>query len=150
MLKVRRAIESDRLPVFKMCVYMHQETDFRHFELDPEKLLDGVGAWIHNSVLFVVEDDDKPVGMLAAAIKETWFGPESFASEELFYVIPEYRGTRAAFLLMKAYMSWAEEQGIKHIRAGVATGGAPGAERLYEHFGMQRMGGNYVAHLTRS
>lgn len=150
MLKVRRAIEADRLPVFKMCVLMHRETDFQNFELDPEKLLNGVGMWIHNATLLVVEDDDKIVGMLAAVIKETWFGPESFASEELFYVIPEYRGTRAAFLLMKAYMSWAKEQGIKHIRAGVATGGAPGAERLYEHFGMHRMGGNYVAHLTRS
>lgn len=150
MLKVRRAIEADRLPVFKMCVLMHRETDFRNFELDPEKLLNGVGNWIHTQALFVVEDGDNVVGMLAATIRETWFGPEPFASEELFYVIPEYRGTRAAFLLMKAYMSWAEEQGVKHIRAGVATGGAPGAERLYEHFGMQRMGGNYVTHLTRS
>ena len=150
MMKVRRAVEEDRLPIFKMCVLMHRETDFQNFELDPHKLLNGVGNWIHGHTMFVVEEEGQVVGMLAANVRETWFGPESFASEELFYVIPEYRGTRAAFLLMKAFMSWAEEQGFKHVRAGVATGGAPGAERLYEHFGMHRMGGNYVIHLARS
>lgn len=150
MLKVRRAVEADRLPVFKMCVWMHRETDFKHFELNPHKLLDGVGNWIHGATLFLAEDGDQPVGMLAACVKDSWFSDEPFASEELFYVIPEYRGTRAAFLLMRSYMSWAKDQGIKHIRAGVATGGAPGAERLYEHFGMQRTGGNFVTHLARS
>ena len=150
MLKVRRATTEDLIPVFKLFLAMHQETDFRNITLDPEKTLHGANAYINSGTMFVVDDGSQIVGMMAGCKRDPWFSQEQYASEELLYVSPEYRGTRAAYLLLKAFMGWAESEGVSHIRAGVSTGTGDSAERLYEHFGMKRMGGNYVAHLTRS
>lgn len=152
MIKVRRATEADRFSVFKLCVSMHRETDFSNITLNPQKCLDGIGQWIHYGLLLVAENDEGDlIGLFAAQMQAPWFSDEPVAAEDLFYVIPEYRGTRAGYLLFKGFMEWAKEQQasrrVKHIRASVATGIGPAAERLYEHFGLKRMGGTFSAHL---
>jgi GNAT superfamily N-acetyltransferase len=147
MLKVRRATEEDRLTLFKLSVSMHRETDFQHIALEPQKLLDNLGVWIHQQFAAVVEDGDVIVGMMFASQHTPWFSNEQYANEDLLYVSPDYRGTRAAFLLLRGFMDWVRETDVKHVRAGVSTGTGQGAGRLYEHFGLKHMGGNYVAHV---
>lgn len=148
MLKVRRATEEDRLGIFKLCVAMHRETDFKNFSFNPEKAINSLGIWIHRDLMLVADNDGDIVGMLAASKKDAWFSDDTFASEDFFFVRQDMRGTRAAFLLMKGFVNWASEVGALHIRAGVATGSGPAAERLYEHFGMKYQGGNFSSHLA--
>ena len=147
MLQTRHATEEDRLDLFKLCIQMHKETDFRHFPINPEKLLNNLGHWIHSGLSLLVVDDGKIVGMLFASIRNSWFSDDNYAAEDILYVLPEYRGTRAAFMLVRGLNHWVKQIGIKHLTAGVSTGTGPGAERLYKHFGMNHMGGNFVAHL---
>jgi len=147
---VRLAVEADRLPIFKLSVHMHQETDFSSYHFDPQKAINNIGAWIHGGderFLLVAEKDGVVVGMLFAALKRPWFGDDLLASEEVFYVQPEHRGSRAAYILMREFCSIAKARGARHLRAGVATGSGPAAERLYQHFGMHYVGGNFSAHL---
>lgn len=149
-ITVGLASETDRFGLFKLVVLMHRETDFRHFDFDPKTALDGLGEWIHGQpqrFMLVAQHDFSVVGMLGVAIRSTWFGADTFASEELFYVHPGHRGSRAAYYLMRAFVNLAHEHGAQHLRAGVATDTGNAAERLYERFGMTYVGGNFSAHL---
>jgi len=146
MLRVRRATEDDRLNLFKLCIQMHQETDFQAVALNPEKVINSLGLWINGNLSLVVVKDSDIVGMLFASVNTPWFSDERYATEDILYVTPEYRGTRAGYLLVRGFMDWVKQTGVKHVRAGVSTGTGPAAERLYRHFGMSYMGGNFIAH----
>jgi GNAT superfamily N-acetyltransferase len=146
MLRVRRATEEDRIHVFKLAVQMHGETDFSHLQLNPEKLIHQLGVWIHQRVALVATDGDKLVGMMFATVAPPWWSDDNFLTEDFLYVLPEYRGGRAAYMLIRELVHWAKTAGIRHIRTGVSTGTGRGAERLYEHFGFSYTGANFVAH----
>lgn len=146
MLRVRQATEDDRLSLFKLCVHMHKETDFSHLQLNPEKLIHQLGAWIHDRVALVADNEGELIGMMFATVAPPWWSDEPFVTEDLLYVLPEHRGGRAAYMLIRELVHWTKKQGMKHIRTGVSTGTGRGAERLYEHFGFNYVGSNYVAH----
>lgn len=94
--------------------------------------------------VFILYDGDTAVGFLAASLTPVAFTYAFGAMEEYFYVEPEYRGTRAAFLLVREFVAWARTQNPKFIRAGVSTGVTSGASRLYEHFGLKAVGTNHL------
>lgn len=149
---IRRAIEDDRLALFKLACAMHAETDFRHYQLDPIKTLDSLGYWIHDPdalMLVAQRDSGELVGFFMGKLARPWFSEDLCAVEDCFYVAAEHRGSRAAYMLTREWHAWARERGVKHVRAGVSSGCGPAGERLYQHFGMANMGGNYVAHLTQ-
>lgn len=148
MLKIRPGTESDVVNLFKLCVQMHRETDFKHISINPEKVISNLGFWINDGLLLVAEKDDKLIGMMFASVKKPWFSDEEYATEDILYVVPEYRGTRAGFLLVRGLLDWVKEKGFKHVRAGVSTGTGQAAEKLYRHFGMEYMGGNFIAHFN--
>ena len=146
MTIVRHATEEDRFGLFRLAVDMHAETDFAGLAFDPERALNGLGGWIHGDggLMLVAESGGEIVGMLAAAKKVPWFTSDVIASEDLFFVRKDFRGSPCAFRLMKAFLAWAEDRGAVHVRAGIATGD-PGsnADRLYLHFGFHKVGGCY-------
>lgn len=146
-LRVRRAVEADRLGLFKLAVAMHRETSFRAYAFNPQKAIDSLGAWIHGGLMVVAEKDGQVVGMLAGSKHSPWFSDDKVVSERLFYVAADHRGGRAGYMLMREFMAWARENAPCHVSAGVATGTGPAAERLYEHFGMTYQGGNFALDL---
>ena len=151
-MKIRRATKDDRLALFKLAAAMHTETDFRALTLNPMKTLDSLGFWIAspNAVALLAEHDTAgPVGFLLAKITAPWYSDELAAVEDCFYVSPEHRGSRAAYSLVRAFVAWAQEFGALHARAGVSSGSGRAGERLYEHFGMKNMGGNFVVHWNK-
>lgn len=94
--------------------------------------------------VFMLYDGDTAVGFLAASLTPVAFTYAYGVVEEYFYVEPEYRGTRAAFLLVREFVAWARAQNPSFIRAGVSTGVTSGASRLYEHFGLKAVGTNHL------
>lgn len=150
MIKIRKATEEDRKVLFLLAIEMHAESDFRHYDFKPEVAFAGIGMWLgelSNKVMFVAELDGHVIGMLAAGLINTWFGTDTTASEELFFVTKAHRGGRAGFLLMRRFCEWSEEVLANHQRAAVATGNGPAGERIYTHFGMKHVGGNFIKHL---
>lgn len=94
-----------------------------------------------NPTIFVVESAGQVVGVLMASISEYWFASGHFASQELLFVKPERRGSRAAALLLSHLVAWS-----KSLEAREITGGADNglhndiATRTIERFGFQRVG----------
>lgn len=148
-LSVRKATPDDMLGVFKLAVSMHTETDFKKYQLNPEKTFSNLGIWIGqpNAAMLIATRGDDIVGMLACSIAQQWYSDETLASEQLFFVRSDQRGTRAAYILLKAYFQWAIESKADHVMAGVSTGTGEAAERLYAKFGMYATGGNYIKHI---
>jgi GNAT superfamily N-acetyltransferase len=147
MLRVRRATEEDLVDLFKLSVLMQRETDFSAFSFNPEKTINSISEWLQGNAVFVADDGDEIVGMLAASKRTHAFSDDEVACEDVFFVRQDKRGTRAGYLLMKSFIEWAGDSGARHVRAGVSTGTGSAAERLYQHFGMKHMGGNFSLHL---
>jgi GNAT superfamily N-acetyltransferase len=59
--------------------------------------------------------DGKPAGGLSAAISEYMYSYEVYASDHLFFVLPEYRKTRVLFRLIREYEEWARLNGAVEI-----------------------------------
>jgi GNAT superfamily N-acetyltransferase len=146
MTEIRPATESDRFPLFKLAVAMHEETDFKSLDFDPQRALHNLGAWMHDdrNLMLVAERDGEIVGMMAANTNMPWFSSDLIASEDLLFVREDCRGSPIGYRLMRAFMGWARTMKVKHIRAGFSTG-KPGksAGRLYEVMGFHKVGDSY-------
>jgi GNAT superfamily N-acetyltransferase len=94
--------------------------------------------------IFMAYSGDIAVGFLAASLSPVVFTFAFGAMEEYFYVSPEFRGTRAAYMLAKEFMEWARSHNPSFIRGSISTGVSSGAAKLYEHFGMKSVGTNHM------
>lgn len=92
-------------------------------------------------VIFLVEQDDQIVGGFVGRIGGDWFNNTKIAFDDVMYVKPEYRRTRAAYVLIQSFIGWAVGMGADRIQCGTTTGVESRAcIRLYEHFGFTQYG----------
>lgn len=92
--------------------------------------------------LHVAVQDGVIVGFLWAATHglAPW-NPTMVASDFLFYVVPEARGTMAGYRLIKAYKAWATELGCAEVRLSIASGiNEVRVGRMFEKLGFSRFG----------
>lgn len=68
--------------------------------------------------LWIAEKDGRLYGLLAATFHAYSYFDGLFTTQEVLYVKPEKRGTRAATLLMKELISWSKQLGAKEIVGG--------------------------------
>ncbi|MHA3051835.1 N-acetyltransferase family protein [Acinetobacter sp. ANC 4640] len=96
---------------------------------------------IKSGALFVVEENAVICGGFAGGINSDWFNGQKIAFDYVMYVKPEYRKTRAAYLLINAFVNWANLMGADRIQCGTTTGiESKGCIRLYKHFGFNEFG----------
>ena len=70
-----------------------------------------------------------------------WFSDQLIAFEQVFYVKPKYRSTRAAIQLIDAFVEWAKSMNVDRVQCGTTTGiQTKGCLRLYERFGFREYG----------
>lgn len=92
-------------------------------------------------VIFLVEQDEQIVGGFVGRIGGDWFNNTKIAFDDVMYVKPEYRRTRAAYVLIQSFIGWAAAMGVDRIQCGTTTGvEARACIRLYEHFGFTQYG----------
>jgi GNAT superfamily N-acetyltransferase len=90
---------------------------------------------------FLAFEGDKCIGFVAAAISSFFFSEYERASDLGFYILPEHRGGRTAFKLLKTIEDWAKEMGVKEMFMGHSVGGnIEGMKKFYQHNGY-RIGG---------
>lgn len=69
---------------------------------------------MENGTAFVAKVDGEPVGALGGILVPNLFNPEVVTLTEVFwYVLPEYRSTRAGALLLFAFDNLGEELGVE-------------------------------------
>ena len=148
-LSVRKATPEDAMGVFKLCAAMHAETDFKHCQFSPERVFGTISQWIaaETNAVFIAVKDGAPVGMLVGQLTQQWYSEDLFAIEKIFFVAPEHRGSRAAYMLVREFFQWGCDSHAKHITAGIASGSGEAGARLYQKFGMKCLGSNFAIHL---
>lgn len=99
-------------------------------------LIDGAGC-----LFLVSKDDGTIVGGFAGGIVTEWQSNSRMAHDWCMFVLPEYRGSRAAVLLLDAFLFWAKSMGANWVQCGTATGiDCERTVKFYEHFGFTKTG----------
>ena len=147
MIQVRRMAEQDIEPMVEMGAAMHAESAFAPLDYSREKCRLLCRRYIeHPDANFgaVASLEGQLVGMYMGYITPYFFGNDTIATDILWYVRPEHRGSRAGMLLLSAFQDWAREQGAAEVCAGVSTAVEPektGA--ALERWGYRHVGGIY-------
>lgn len=94
-----------------------------------------------NPTFFVAEENREVVGFLLAMTSRFLFSSGEIASQEVFYVRPDKRGTRAAASLADIFNQWADRLAVSEVHMGVATGHrAEVAARFMRAYGFSPVG----------
>lgn len=127
---------------------MHEESEFRDIDWCPVK----VESWINRNVndperfVMCAYDEDKLAGVFVGSLSRFYFGNDVLASDLLWYVGKEYRGTRTGLRLLKMFRSWATDLGADKIQVGISSGlSMDRTGALLERMGFSQIGGLYRA-----
>jgi L-amino acid N-acyltransferase YncA len=91
--------------------------------------------------IFVAEDKSGVIGMLVCNFYEHRAADGLHVAQEVLFVRPGKRGTRAAALLMKELIAWAQMLGAAEIVGGNDNEyNSDRTARFLEHFGFKRVG----------
>jgi GNAT superfamily N-acetyltransferase len=94
---------------------------FAFDEAQLETLLEaalGSEDWL---VQMVIEKDEL-VGASLTYVMPTFFGPMKESGDLAFYVLPQWRGSKAAILLIDGILEWAKMVGALRFTMGIHTG----------------------------
>lgn len=105
-----------------------------------------VAAWI------VYVDDDVPIGYIIAKRSELFHSWECIVTQEMFFVVAPYRGTRAFLLLLNEMTDWANQHNAHKIYLTVAhdepTDKTKAISSLYEKLGYKMQGTYHVKEIS--
>lgn len=116
---VRLGLERDEDAIVEMA-RLNCALSTPHLEFAEEKVRDAYRDYLAtcSTTFFVAERDERSVGFLMAGIYEYRHAYGLFVAQEVIFVRPECRGSRAAALLMKHLVEWAQGLGAKEITGG--------------------------------
>lgn len=91
--------------------------------------------------IFVAEHKGEVVGYLLGLLEGYAFTSGNFIVQEVLYVRPDMRGTRAAACLTKEFLRWGDIVGAREWIFGISNKFQPErTARFFEHFGAERVG----------
>lgn len=124
----------------------HGESSYCHLGFVPEKLL-GIAARFasgDDSFFVMAYEGNKPVGVFVGDIDEYYFSHDMVATDFVWYVVPERRGSRIGIQLLDLFEGWALEKGASDVRIGQSTNITPEVfEGLLKKRGYKFIGTNY-------
>lgn len=139
---VRLALEEDFPAIVEMARLNIEETR-------PDLGFDEYLAWktcyeyldTAEPTIFVCEDKGQVVGLTLSSINAYRASAGLFTTQEVLFVRPEKRGTRAAVLLMKNLIDWSKQLGAKEIIGGNDNEfNSDRTAAFLEHFSFRRVG----------
>lgn len=141
-MHVRLALESDVDAIVEMSRSNIEQTR-PTLEFDEERCRATIRSYFDTAspTIFVAVDDTGPIGYLGGEFYEYRAASGIFTVQEVLYVVPEKRGTRAATILMKQLVAWSQMLGAKEIIGGNDNGfNSERTAKFLEHFGFERVG----------
>ncbi|HCQ9940301.1 TPA: GNAT family N-acetyltransferase [Acinetobacter baumannii] len=95
----------------------------------------------HNSIFLALDEYQNPVGTVIGVIETDWRTGHKLAFEQGVYVLPEYRKSSIAKLLVNTFIGWAQLKNADRIQIGTMTGiHADKTVKLYESLGFNLIG----------
>jgi GNAT superfamily N-acetyltransferase len=108
--------------------------------------LDSIKKFIAKNEFFtvVVYDKDPVAVFMGYKYEHPFFKGDTLASDLLMYVSPEHRGGMIAPRLVKRYIKWATDLGVRYIQLGQSTGigSMERVAKFYEGMGFKTVGFN--------
>lgn len=99
---------------------------------------------------FIAVKENKIIGFLAGVIGPYFFSTKMRVCDIGFYVIPEYRGSRAAIRLLAALENWAKENNVADVCIGQTTAvNMEKTQQFYNRLGYSTVGFNTIKHLGK-
>lgn len=92
--------------------------------------------------IFVAEKAGEIIGYLGCRIQAYMFSSGHFTVQEVFYVCPEHRGSRAAVKLIKRYLEWGRLVGAREMYFDISSPVTP--ERTLKL--VERLGGRHLGY----
>lgn len=140
-LRVRLALAADEDAIVEMArTNMKTRPTLTFNEARCRKTVQNYLAFA-DPTIFVADDGGEPVGLLVCNFYEQRAADGLYATQEVLFVRPDKRGTRAAALLMKELIAWAETVGASEIVGGNDNEfNSERTARFLEHFGFKRVG----------
>ena len=138
--------------ILRLGIAMQQEGDYNVVPFDIAAAANSImGMVIHNPEGFgmlAYTDEGEPVGMLAGSISPYFFSDGKLASDFVWFVSPEHRGSRVALKLLQKFVDWARENGATELYMGVTTNiSSDRTGKVLEKRGFEHVGGNYRVRL---
>jgi GNAT superfamily N-acetyltransferase len=139
---VRLALETEE-DVYVELARLAVEESARDVGFNPDKVRQTFHRYLTQAhpTIYLVEQNREPIGFLNATISEYTFADGIYTTQEVMFVRPDKRGTRAAALLVREFNRWSDMLG-----AVESTGGNDNAlfteqtARLLEKNGFERVG----------
>ena len=144
---VRELTAKDIPQVIHLGGRMHEESQYSVLEFAPEAVAAVCYQIIDNEDMLglVAIEGQTVVGMFSARVSTYLYGGELIANDDLLYVSPEYRGSRAFYLLIKEYDNWAWLKGAKMTFLSQTSGvGVETVNNLYARLGFSQVGGIFA------
>lgn len=141
-MKVRLARESDADAIVAMA-RVNMEDTRPSLTFNEDRCRQTIRNYLDHAdpTIFVVESDGEVIGMLVCNFYEHRAADGLYATQEVLFVRPDKRGTRAAALLMKELISWAEGLGANEVIGGNDNSfNSERTAKFLEHFDFERVG----------
>tara|TARA_B100000780_G_scaffold97489_1_gene67955 strand:+ start:829 stop:1287 length:459 start_codon:yes stop_codon:yes gene_type:complete len=143
-----RPIEPKDLPgAIDLGFQMHQESVYQHFNYDPNKCGRLIYDFMTNPdtrFAYVGTFDGELNSILLGSIGEHYFGTDLIASDTVWYVSAQSRGSRVGLQLLRAFEKWAKERNAAEIYMGISSGlSADKTGAMLQKLGYDVVGGNY-------
>jgi hypothetical protein len=136
---IRSAKLTDLPRLCELSVCMHDESPFALPPINPDKLIKG----LMRSTVIVWETNDVIGGFIALQEGHFWYSDERFVADQLFYVHPDYRKSKAGISLLKAAQQYARIKELPLFMAPVNGVDVDRKDALYKRLGMRKLGGTY-------
>jgi GNAT superfamily N-acetyltransferase len=146
MIKIIRVEEQHLDILFSLIERMVEESVFSHAKPSRKKIED----LFHypKSAGFLAYQDEECIGFIGGYIGPFFFSDYERASDLGFYITPNHRGGRTAFLLLRALEDWARSMGVKELYMGHTVGGKiEQTRKFFIHNGYKTGGFNSVKNL---
>jgi len=140
---IRPATLIDVPRMVELGAIMHAESRHASLSYDPDKMARTIESLIDypGGFAIVADHGGRVIGGFLGIAEEHFFSREKFSFDLATFIDPAYRGGYVAAALLKAYVKWAQGQGITCINAGVASGiNHDVSIRLYERIGFAHTG----------
>ncbi len=148
---IRIATEADIPVLVEMSRNMALESDnYRFIEFNESHMADFLKIIINNIekyCVFVSENEFGINGMFSGVVNPYMFNFDVLYSGDIgLYVLPEYRGRRVAYALIKKYEEWAMQKNVSknHIKLGLSTTLDEKVNDFYIRIGYSHSGNFYV------
>lgn len=151
-MHIRQATLDDIPNLVALGRLMHQESVYRTYALDVEKLALLLKHLLDEAagIVLVAESSGAIVGGFVGMVVEHWFGLTKQAVDLALFMEPSHRGGRTAFRLLNAYVEEAKNRGADQIVMANSTG--VDMERvadLFEAVGFEKTGYVLAMHVPK-